>query len=109
MLLLLRIGVVAAEAQREADRDAVEVEGLAQVVDEVALIALENAGDGMAEQDEERRSALGWVMLANFHPPPGDGRGDVASTNKDPAAADGGASPAGWVPVQAARAFLFVA
>ena len=50
-LLFPRTRVVAARAQREADRDADEAEGFAQAVDEIALVALGNAGDGVAEQD----------------------------------------------------------
>src|ERR1700689_1377971 len=72
--LFPRIRVVAARAQREADRDADEAEGLAQAVDEIALVALGDSGDRIAEQDEERRTRLGLGDVANLHLPPGDGR-----------------------------------
>ena len=60
--------------QREADRDAEKPEGLAQAVDEVTLVAFGDAGDGIAEQNEERRTRLGLGDVADLDAPPGGGR-----------------------------------
>jgi|HubBroStandDraft_1064217.scaffolds.fasta_scaffold105446_2 hypothetical protein len=69
-----RVRVLTAGAHREADRHADEAEGLAQAVDEIALVALGDALDRIAEQDEERRARLGLRDIADLDPPPGGGR-----------------------------------
>src|SRR5580704_4824886 len=71
---LWRVGVVAPRAHRHTDRHADEAEGLAQAVDEVALVALGNLVDRIAEQHEERRARLGLRHVTDLDPAPGDGR-----------------------------------
>src|SRR5260370_23793683 len=67
---LRRIGVLAARAHREADRHAEKAEGLAQPIDEIALVAFGNALDRIAEQHEERRARLRLGDVADLDPPP---------------------------------------
>src|SRR6202044_143735 len=64
-----RVWVLAPRAHRQADRHADEAEGFAQAVDEVALVALGNLVDRIAEQHEERRTRLGLGHVADLDPP----------------------------------------
>src|SRR5260370_23718963 len=70
---LRRVRVLAARTHREADRHAEEAKGLAQPIDEIALVAFGDVLDRIAEQHEERRARLGLGDVTDLHPPPGDG------------------------------------